>query len=94
MKSLGNEGVGVKGVFGRGGVWDTRAGVAWLAKREGVEWGAGVSFAKEVLKLALPPGTPIVAVASKPKEVRFLRAVGFTALEYKGEATRAMVRRT
>ncbi|WP_269995404.1 hypothetical protein [Arthrobacter sp. B2a2-09] len=69
-------------------------GVAWLAKREGIEWGSGVPFAKEVLKVALPSGTPIVAMASEPKEVRFLQALGFTALDYKGEATRAMVRRT
>lgn len=68
--------------------------VAWLAEREGVEWRAGVSFAKEVIKVALPPATPILVLPASPKGVRFLRALGFTALEYKGEATRAMVRRT
>ena len=68
--------------------------VACLTKHDDVEWGSGVPFAKGALRAALPPGTPIVAVASKPTEVRFLRALGFTALEYKGEATRAMVRRT
>ncbi|GAB2712730.1 hypothetical protein GCM10027038_08320 [Arthrobacter bambusae] len=68
--------------------------VACLTKHDDVAWGSGVPFARKALMLALPPGTPILAVASKPKEVRFLRALGFTALEYKGVATRAMVRRT
>ncbi|WP_024817847.1 hypothetical protein [Arthrobacter sp. 31Y] len=66
-----------------------------LVKDRRVEWGVGVAFVEDVIREAkLPPGTPVAVVAGNPKQARFLKALGFQALERGGVPTRAMARST